>query len=336
MGGPQMGAPYGGPALPPSPGYDPQQLPMTDMNAQAADLRDAMKGFGTNEAKLIQVFASVVDAPHMLKLRHTYDDRFRRSLIKDLEKETSGYFRDGLVALARGPLLQDAHLVELSIRGMGTKEAILNDVLLGRTNADMRAIKNCYTQAFGKDMAREVKEDLSLKTERLFEYVLDARRAEESAPVLPHDVERDVDRLQQATEGTKFGANQDVVCQIFAFSSNGMLRAIDLRYKAKYRKSLDDVLRKEFSGHMREALRLMLARAVDPIKSDADQIEESMKGMGTKDQLLVTRMVRAHWNRAHMHQVGIAYKKFHGKDLPARIKGETSGDYRNLMVALCV
>lgn len=72
------------------------------MNAPAAQCRDAMKGFGTDEKKLIQALASVPDAPHMLKLRHTYDDRFRRSLISDIDGETSGHFRFGLLALARG------------------------------------------------------------------------------------------------------------------------------------------------------------------------------------------------------------------------------------------
>jgi len=294
-----------------------------------------MKGFGTNEKKLIETLAAVPDAPHMIKLRYTYDDRFQRSLIKDLESETSGYFRDGLTALCRGPLLQDAYQVDRAIRGLGTKESLLNDVVLGRSNADLNAIKACYTQVFHKDMVKEIREDLSLKTERLFEYVLAANRAEESAPVLPHDVEREVDRIQQATTGTKFGANQDVVSQVMSHASNGMIRAMNIRFQARFRMSLDDVFKREFSGHMKDALRLMVARAVDPIKSDADQLEAAMAGLGTKDEQLVTRLVRAHWDRNHFRQVKAAYQKFHHRDLATRVSGETSGDYKRLMVALC-
>jgi len=305
------------------------------MNASAIALREAMKGFGTNEQKLIQTLAAVPDAPHMLKLRHTYDDRFRRSLINDIESETSGYFRMGLMALCRGPLLQDAWQVDHAIRGLGTKETLLNDVVLGRSNADLNAIKECYSRVYRRNMTREISEDLSLKTEKLFHYVLEARRTEESAPILPQEIEHNVDRLQQATEGTKMGTNQDVVCQIMAFSSDGMIRAINQRYKAKYRKSLDELFSRNFSGHMKDALRLMAARAVDPIKSDADQLEDSMRGMGTKDEQLVTRLVRAHWDRARFAQVKAAYLQFHRRDLKSRVSGETSGDYKRLMVALC-
>ncbi|KAF2672556.1 putative annexin [Microthyrium microscopicum] len=299
-----------------------------------------MKGFGTDEAKLIAALVQVPDAPHMLKLRHTYDDRFRRNLLKDIESETSGYFRMGLLALARGPLLQDCWQIDHAIRGAGTKEALLNDVVLGRSNADIHAIKECYQNWLHKDLAKEIREDLSMKTKTLFEMVLEGRRAEESAPVHPHEVEQNVDRLQQATEGTKFGTNQEIVSQIMAHASSGMIRAMNVRYEAKFRKNLDTLFDKNFSGHMRDALRLMAARAADPVKSDADQLELSMKGMGTKDEQLVTRMVRAHWNREHMRQVKIAYRKFHHRELKQRVEGETSGDYKSgdykrLLVALC-
>jgi annexin A7/11 len=139
------------------------------MNGPAADLRDAMKGFGTNEKKLIHTLATVPDPQHMEKLRRTYDDRFRRSLIKDIESETSSWFEKSLCAVARGPLLQDAYAVETSVRGAGTKEALLDDVCLGRSNADINAIKHAYQQMFGKSMVKEIKDDLSMKTEKLYE-----------------------------------------------------------------------------------------------------------------------------------------------------------------------
>jgi len=189
-----------------------------------------MKGFGTNEKKLIQVLSTVPDPQHMEKIRRTYDDRFRRSLIKDLQSETSSWFKEGLTAIARGPLIQDAYLVDRAVRGLGTKESLLDDVCLGRSNADMHAIKHMYTQLFGKDMVKEIKDDLSLKTELLYEYVLSAQRAEESAPCIPHEIDQKVDRIQQATEGSKTGATQDVVSQILAFSSDGQIRAVNARY----------------------------------------------------------------------------------------------------------
>jgi len=308
---------------------------MNRVQHDAVELRDAMKGLGTNEGKLIKVLASVPEPVHMQAVRGTYDDRFRRNLLKDLESETSGYFREGLMAIVRGPLEQDVFLLNKGIAGLGTKESFLNDVLLGRTNADINAIKSAYQQFYRRDLVSDVRNDLSMKTERLFEFVLSAQRAEEAAPVIPQEVDHAVTELHRATEGTKLGVDQVTVCQILSSRSSGQLRVINHAFSQKYRRSLDEVLKKEFSGHMEDALRLMLARAVDPVKSDADQLEESMKGMGTKDELLVSRVVRCHWDRARMQQVKAAYHRFYKQDLAQRIRGETRGDYEKLMVA-CV
>ena len=58
-----------------------------------------------------------------------------------------------------------------------------------------------------------------------------------------------------------------------------------------------------------------------------------MAGMGTKDHLLVNRVVRVHWDRNHMQNVKGAYQHRFHKGLGQRIKGETSGDYERLMLA---
>lgn len=305
-----------------------------DMSRQADDLRKAMKGFGTDERALIAILAPL-DPLQAAGVRQAFNQRHRRDLLKDLESETSGYFRDGLLALARGPLEQDALNVNKAIKGLGTKEGILNDVLLSRSNADMNAIKAHYRHMYGRSLESDVKGDLSLKTERLFDMVLSARRNEESTPVIPQQVDADVTELYRATEGNKIGADQVSVCAVLAQRSDGQLRAISQAYRQKYHRGLEEVLRKNFSGHMEDALLFMLLAAEDRAKHDAQLLEDAMKGLGTKDDLLVNRVVRIHWDRHRMAQARGAYRHFFQRDLADRIRGETRGDYEKLMVA-CV
>ncbi|TKA72595.1 hypothetical protein B0A49_07755 [Cryomyces minteri] len=336
-GAPPPQQPYGAPTpymqpTPPSPGYITGQVAPVDMSREAEGVRAAMKGLGTNEKQLIAIL-SRLDPVQMNALRNTYHTRFMRDLLNDLEKETSGYFRDGLMALARGPLGQDVYNVHKAIKGLGTKEAILNDVLLSRSNADLNAIKLEYQRVYRKPLEADVAGDLSMKTERLFSMVLAARRAEESTPVNPADIERDITELYRATEARTAGTDQVAVCQILASHSDGQIRALSQAYAAKYQRPLAAVLAKNFTGHMEAALASMLRAAEDRAKHDADLLEAAMKGMGTKDDLLVNRVVRCHWNRAHMQQVKAAYKHFYKTELARRIEGETRGDYEKLMLA---
>lgn len=290
-----------------------------------------MKGFGTNESVLIQIL-SKPDPLQMALLKRTYNQRHHRDLEKDIKSETSRYFRDGLVALVQGPLLHDVHSVHEAIKGLGTKESLLNDVLLGRSNADMRAIKQAYHETYKHTLEADVKGDLSLKTERLFTMVMAATRNEESAPVILTELDRDAIELHRAMDA-RVGTDQITVCSILSNRSDGQLRALAHHWQQKYHNSLEKVIESEFSGHMKDALLLMVRRACDRAMTDATQLEDAMAGMGTKDVLLVQRVVRVHWDRAHLDQVRRAYNHRYKRDLIQRVRGETSGDYQALMVA---
>ena len=81
-----------------------------------------------------------------------------------------------------------------------------------------------------------------------------------------------------------------------------------------------------------------------------------MAGLGTRDQQLIYRwvprffpshclllirlflsifrLIRAHWNPARFEAIKDAYKRRYGKTLEHRVKGETSGAYRDLLIAI--
>ena len=84
---------------------------------------------------------------------------------------------------------------------------------------------------------------------------------------------------------------------------------------------------------MEDALLYQLRHACDPHMHRAMLLEDAMAGVGTKDHLLVSRIVRFHWVRADVLEMKAAYRKWKGRDLAKRIKGETSGNYEKLMLA---
>lgn len=309
-----------------------------------------MKGFGTDEKALIRVLADK-DPLQVLLIQKTYQQRFGKNLINEVKGEVSGFFEDGLTAIIRGPLAQDVQLLLQATDGPGTKEQVLNDVLLGRSNADMKAIKETYQKTYRRNLEADIKADLSMKTERHFLMVLAANRNEESTPVIPQQIDQDVMELYKATEG-KTGTDELLVCNILTQRSNAQIAAIAHTYKQKFTRDLETVIKKacsppippispnislttlqEFSGHMEDALLYQLRTGVDKAMRDAILLEEAMSGAGTKDSLLVNRVIRAHWDRNHMTQVKGAYQHRFHRSLASRIKSETSGDYEKLMVA---
>lgn len=302
------------------------------MGPAADQLRKSMKGFGTDEQLLIATLAPMGPL-EIAGVKQAFSQRHRRDLIKDVKSETSNHFEESLVAVLRGPLEQDCFTVNSAIKGLGTKESALNDVLLCRSNADLNAIKMHYRQMYGRTLESDVKGDLSMKTERLFDMVMGARRAEESTPINHQQIEADVAEVYRATEG-QHGTDELAVCAVLTSRSDGQLRAISQTYFDRYRKPLIEVVRKEFSGHMQDALLFILRHVEDPAHHDADLFEEAMRGAGTKDAMLIRRVVMVHWNRDRMGQAKGAYRHFYKQELAQRIRGETSKDYGNFLAAL--
>lgn len=200
-----------------------------------------MKGFGTDEKLLIRTLASK-DPLQIEALRAAFQRQFSRDLVHDIEKETSGNLEYGLLAVARGPLLTDVYTLRDSLKGLGTNEVLLNDVLLSRSNADIQAIKSTYYKTFSRRLEDDVKSDLSGKTERHFLMVLAGNRAEDSAPVVPQQVEQDVLEIYKASEG-RMGTDELLICSIFTSRNDNQLRAIAHAYQQRYSKSLEQVIK---------------------------------------------------------------------------------------------
>lgn len=222
----------------------------------------------------------------------------------------------------------------MSIAGLGTNEAMLTECIMGKSNSDINTMKVIYPTRYRETLEKAVRGDLSMKTEKLFMMALAGTKMDDWVPVNPQAVMKDVADLYKATMG-RIGTDELAVCSMFTRSSDAYLRAIAAEYLRQHGTDVKKMIRREFSGHMHDALLYIIDGALNKPLRDAKLLEDSMKGLGTRDDLLISRLVRVRWNRAHFDQVKAAYKAEYGKDLQQRVKGETSGDYGRMMVALC-
>ncbi|KAK9447567.1 uncharacterized protein V1518DRAFT_421327 [Limtongia smithiae] len=313
-----------------APEIDPHYDPSNDVQI----LIKATKGFGTDEKAVVGVLGKKTPA-QIETLKPAFERVAGKSLRRVLEKETrsGSHFQDALLQIISGPLAADVENVNKALKGVGTKECMLNDIILSRTNAELNAIKGLYQQRFNKSLDKEVADDLSMKTKQMFAMVLTANRVEEWIPVDPSRVQQDVQDLYRATQG-KIGTDELLVCSILTNRSDNQIRAIADAYYRSHNKKLVAVIEKEFSGHMKSALLHIVKSAVNHSTYIAELLEKCMAGAGTKDYLLIERVVRLHWNPMLVAQVKQAYRNVYSKDLISRIRGETSGDYEKILVAM--
>lgn len=308
-----------------------------DTSADVEALRKAMKGMGCDERALVRIFANPkYQHPWAFQqLRTGYESRFMRDLEKDIQGETRGDFEDALVALIRGPLDHDVYTLGRALDRAGTDEEALMDVLLCRSNADIRAIAAAYRHVKGKDLLTVIKDDVDDTLFRLYSMVLSATRAEDAAPVVPADIDHKITELQRATEGI-MGKNAIAVAQIFTSANNAQLQAMSIAYQQKYHRSLQEVIEKEFRGDMEDALLWMLTSATeDGGKADADALRAPLSKTLQNKRIITYRVLRLYWGgRARLYAAQAAYQRFYHKTLAMELKESLSGDYENLVIAL--
>ena len=108
----------------------------------------------------------------MDQLRKAFEAQVGKPLLQVIEKETSGWLEYGLRGLVLGPIGFDVWLLHRACDGVGTHEDILTDVLSGRSNEDIEAIKAEYYRLHRKPLEQVVRGELSMKTERMFNMIL--------------------------------------------------------------------------------------------------------------------------------------------------------------------
>jgi len=69
---------------------------------------------------------------------------FLQDLISDLKKELGGDFEDVIVGLMMQPIEYEATELRKAMKGAGTDEKALIEILLTKTNDEMQRLVDCY------------------------------------------------------------------------------------------------------------------------------------------------------------------------------------------------
>lgn len=294
-----------------------------------------MKGMGCDEKALIRVIAGPKYANPwaMAQLVRDYNGRFIRDLAKDIESETRGDLETTLLALLRGPLENDARILDKALNRLGTDEEALNDVLLCRSNADLRAIQTEYKRIKNRDLLVDIKNDVDDNLFRLYSMILAGTRAEDAAPVIAAEIDAKITEMQRATEGM-IGSNAVAVAQVLSSSSPAQVAAMTEAYQRKYHRALREVIEKEFRGDMEDALLRMVEGAEDRARADAARLRAPLVRSSRKDALFINRVVALYWDRPRLEAAKAAYKTRYGRPLARDVKEILSGDYEDVIRAL--
>lgn len=145
-------------------------------NDDAQRLYKAMKGFGTDEATLIDILCRRTWQQRQ-EIAVAYRSQVGKDLTKNLESELRGNVEMLFRSLMMTPGQLEAHDLHEAIQGFGTKEDTVIDIICTKeSNHEMNALKNAYRQFYHKEMESDLRGDVSGYFQRFLVSLMAANR----------------------------------------------------------------------------------------------------------------------------------------------------------------
>jgi len=291
-------------------------------------LYKAMKGLGTDEDAILQLLTARSNGQRQ-EIKTTYKTLFGKDLINDLKGELGGKFETLIVALMTPPLAYDVTCLRNAIKGAGTDEKILVEILASRTPQQVKDIVAAYRQEYDDDLEEDISGDTSGHFKRLLVILLQANR---QRGIQEGNVQTDAEVLFKAGE-QKFGTDEQTFVTILGNRSAEHLRKVFDAYMKMTGYEMEESIKRETSGCLRDLLLAVVKCARSVPAYFAETLYYSMKGAGTDDDTLIRVMVTR--SEVDMMEIRADFRRLFACSLHSMIKGDTGGDYRKALLLIC-
>jgi hypothetical protein len=290
----------------------------------AEAIHNAIHVFTNDTSVIINIIARRPNW-HLQKVREEYEKLYEKDLVEYLLHNTHFNFRKLLSAIVKSRAESKAEEVYRAVKGLGTDEHALIDVIIHNSDKQLEDAKQFFRQKYEKSMDEWVKSDTSFNFEKILIHALRAKRDEVVRPEL---VNSDAENLYKAGEG-KWGTDETTFIEILTTRSWEHIHLVNQKYKETRGHDLVHAIKSETSGWFKVAL---ISCLTQPDEYWANRCHEAIAGLGTDDRLLVRCFSEN--SKPFLQEVSKAYKKIYAKTLEEDVKGDTSGHYRQLLETL--
>ncbi|XP_078450484.1 annexin A4-like [Lampetra planeri] len=296
----------------------------------AETLRKAMKGFGTDEKAIIDVLTARSNKQRQ-EIALSFKTAYGKDLVKELKSELSGNFESVVVALLETPTQYDVSQIQAAIKGAGTDEECLIEILASRSNKEIHEINKHYKSVTKRTLEQDIMSDTSANFKRLLVALCQGGR-DESTTVDMARVQKDAQDLLAAGEN-RIGTDESRFNSILCGRSQAHLLRVFEEYGRISKHDIEKSIKREMSGSVEDGMVAVVKCLRNTQGFFAERLYKSMKGLGTKDSTLIRIMVSR--CEVDLFDIRREFKQLYGKSLYSFIAGDTSGDYKKILLSLC-
>ncbi|KAJ7365497.1 Annexin A13 [Desmophyllum pertusum] len=223
--------------------------------------------------KIVDILAKHCDEKSKLQqLKDKYKEKHDQDLLEAvkpvLEEEQ---LQDAVESLLMESASYDAKILYNAMKGLGTDEDVLMEILCSRNNAELAKLKR-HTQhvMYGRSLEKDIKRDTSGHFEDLLVEISKGKR-DESSKVDKSLAKKDAEALMQAGY---LGTDEDKFIQVFTQRSFTHLKVVFQEYKKVCNQEMDECIEEEMSQDLEKGFLTLVKYTRDPSKFYAAKTAE--------------------------------------------------------------
>lgn len=253
-------------------------------------------------------------------------------MISALKGALSGSLETVILGLMKSTAQFDASEIKTSIKGLGTDEETLIEILCSRSNDELVEIKKVYKELFKKELDKDVAGDTSGNFAKLLLALVQTKRAEPSSITDYEKIDEDARALYDA--GIKIKGT-DVATWISIMSERSVphLQKVFQKYKSYSPYDMQESIVKEVKGDLQTSFLVLVQCFENKQLYFAKRLNEAMKSKGAKEKM-VTRIIVSRCE-VDLRKICSEYKSCFGQSLQQTIMEHTKGDYQKVLLGLC-
>jgi annexin A7/11 len=230
--------------------------------------------------------------------------------------------------IAQNLIEQDCQMLRGAMKGIGTDEKTIINILTSRSNAHRYMLKQRYKTLLGRDLVKDLKSELSGNFENVCIALLDS----------PYEL--DCRSLYEAM--ARLGTNEATLIEIVATRPTHQLYQDKILFQQLYGKDLVRYVESETSGHFRRVLVAMLQcqrHELDypineaELRMEATRLYQAGEGRWGTDESVFTQIFSIR-SPVEIAAIASMYKQMSGHDLYDTLRREFSGNVEKLLKAI--
>ncbi|XP_078056327.1 annexin A2-like isoform X2 [Mustelus asterias] len=294
----------------------------------AAVLQKALETRGIDEHSIIDILTKRSNAQRQ-DIAFAFERKTKRNLEEVLHRALSEPLRSVILGLMKTPAKYDASEIKGAVKGLGTNEDTLIEILCSRTNKQIQNMKTAYGELYKKkDMAKDIKDDTSQKFRDLLLALAEGNRSEPSN-VIDHElIDSDARELYDA--GVK-NSKADVPKWIAIMTKRSVphLQRVFGKYRSYSSYDMIESIKKEVKSDLKTTFVSLVQCIQNTPEFFADKLCQSTVKRDVLTRIMVSR------SEIDLLYIKREFKKKTTQTLHQYLSAATKGDYQRVMLALC-